>query len=127
MEEKREGRTKKIAEELSKLLQIHAHLAALEPMAAYYGESKQRLLIKCLELNKAHTVNEGDIVRASRVPRLRNAVKQEPASLCALWITKEQDSCNCSLASLCGALIRGGLSPPSDTHATGTQHTLQRS
>ena len=39
MKEKREERTKEMAEELSKLLQIHAHLAALEQMAASYAEN----------------------------------------------------------------------------------------
>ena len=64
MEEKREGRTKKIAEELSKLQQIHAHLAALEQTAASYPENHStRLAIESLELYKARTVVEGDIVR----------------------------------------------------------------
>ena len=64
MEEKREGRTKKIAEELSKLQQIHAHLAALEQMAASYPEDHStRLVIESLELYKARTVVEDDIVR----------------------------------------------------------------
>ena len=63
MEEKREGRTKKIAEELSKLQQIHAHLAALEQMAASYPEDHStRLAIESLQLYKARTVVEGDIV-----------------------------------------------------------------
>jgi hypothetical protein len=39
MQEDREERTKKMAEELSKLQQIHAHLAALEQMAASYPEN----------------------------------------------------------------------------------------
>ena len=63
MEEKREGHTKKMAEELSKLQQIHAHLAALEQMAASYPENHStRLVIEALELYKARTVVEGDIV-----------------------------------------------------------------
>jgi hypothetical protein len=63
MEEKREGRTKKIGEELSKLQQIHAHLAALEQMAASYPENHStRLVIESLELYKARTVVEGEIV-----------------------------------------------------------------
>jgi hypothetical protein len=41
MQEEREERTKKMAEELSKLQQIHAHLAAVEQMAASLpGESQ---------------------------------------------------------------------------------------
>jgi hypothetical protein len=64
MQEEREERTKKMAEELSKLQQIHAHLAALEQMAASYPEDhSMRLLIESLELYKARTVVEGDIVR----------------------------------------------------------------
>jgi hypothetical protein len=39
MQEEREEHTKKMAEELSKLQQIHAHLAALEQMAASYPEN----------------------------------------------------------------------------------------
>ena len=63
MEEEREGRTKKMAEELSKLQQIHAHLAALEQMAASYPENQStRLVIESLELYKARTVVEGEIV-----------------------------------------------------------------
>jgi len=63
MEGKREERTKKMAEELSKLQQIHAHLAALEQIAASYPEDHStRLVIESLELYKARTVVEGDIV-----------------------------------------------------------------
>jgi len=63
MQEDREERTKKMAEELSKLQQIHAHLAALEQMAASYPENHStRLAIESLELYKARTVVEGDIV-----------------------------------------------------------------
>jgi hypothetical protein len=63
MEEEREVRTKKMAEELSKLQQIHAHLAALEQMAASYPENQStRLVIESLELYKARTVVEGEIV-----------------------------------------------------------------
>ena len=63
MEEKREGRTKEMAEELSKLQQIHAHLAALEQLAASYPENHStRLVIESLELYKARTVVEGEIV-----------------------------------------------------------------
>ena len=63
MEEEREVRTKKMAEELSKLQQIHAHLAALEQMAASYPENHStRLVIESLELYKARTVVEGEIV-----------------------------------------------------------------
>jgi hypothetical protein len=63
MGEKREGRTKKMAEELSKLQQIHAHLAALEQMAASYPQNHStRLAIESLELYKARTVEEGNIV-----------------------------------------------------------------
>ncbi len=64
MQEEREVRTKKMAEELSKLQQIHAHLAALEQTAASYPENHStRLAIESLELYKARTVVEGDIVR----------------------------------------------------------------
>ena len=63
MKEKREERTKEMAEELSKLQQIHAHLAALQQMAASYPENHStRRAIKSLELYKARTVVEGDIV-----------------------------------------------------------------
>jgi hypothetical protein len=58
-----EERTHKMAEELSKLQQIHAHLAALEQLAASYPEDHgTRLAIESLELYKARTVVEGDIV-----------------------------------------------------------------
>ena len=64
MQEEREERTHKMAEELSKLQQIHAHLAAVEQMAASYPEDHStRLLIESLELYKARTVVEDDIVR----------------------------------------------------------------
>jgi hypothetical protein len=64
MGEKREERTKKMAEELSKLQQIHAHLAAVEQMAASYPEDHStRLAIESLELYKARTVVEDEIVR----------------------------------------------------------------
>ena len=64
MGEKREERTKKMTEELSKLQQIHAHLAAVEQMAASYPEDHStRLLIESLEMYKARTVVEGKIVR----------------------------------------------------------------
>jgi len=64
MGEKREERTKKMTEELSKLQQIHAHLAAVEQMAASYPEDHStRLVIESLELYKARTVVEDDIVR----------------------------------------------------------------
>ena len=62
MKEKREEHTKEMAEELSKLQQIHAHLAALEQMAASYPENHStRLAIESLELYKARTVVEGEI------------------------------------------------------------------
>ena len=64
MEEERKERTHEMAEELSKLQQIHAHLAAVEQMAASYPEDHStRLVIESLELYKARTVIEGDIVR----------------------------------------------------------------
>jgi hypothetical protein len=64
MQEEREERTNEMAEELGKLQQIHAHLAALEQMAASYPENHStRLAIEFLELYKARTVVEGDIVR----------------------------------------------------------------
>ena len=57
-----EGRTK-MEEELSKLRQIHAHLAAVEQLAASYPENHStRLVIESLELYKARTVVEDDIV-----------------------------------------------------------------
>jgi hypothetical protein len=63
MGEKRQERTHKMAEELSKLQQIHAHIAALEQMAASYPEDHgTRLLIESLELYEARTVVEGEIV-----------------------------------------------------------------
>ena len=65
MGEKRQEqeRTHKMAEELSKLQQIHAYIAALEQMAASYPEDNStRLLIESLELYKARTVVEGEIV-----------------------------------------------------------------
>ena len=63
MGDKRQERAHKMAEELSKLQQIHAHLAALEQMAASYPENHStRLAIESLELYKARTVVEGDIV-----------------------------------------------------------------
>jgi hypothetical protein len=56
-------RRTKMEEDLKKLQQIHAHLAALEKMAASYPENHStRLAIESLELYKARTVVEGDIV-----------------------------------------------------------------
>ena len=56
-------RTHKMAEELSKLQQIHAYIAALDHLAASYPEDHStRLLIESLELYKARTVVEGEIV-----------------------------------------------------------------
>ena len=64
MQEEREERTKEMAEELGKLQQIHAHLAALEQMAASYPENHStRLVIESLGLYRARTVVEDDIVR----------------------------------------------------------------
>jgi hypothetical protein len=64
MGEKRQERIHKMAEELSKLQQIHAHIAALEQMAASYPENHStRLVIESLQLYKARTVVEDDIVR----------------------------------------------------------------
>jgi hypothetical protein len=63
MQEEREERTKKMAEELSKLQQIHAHLAAVEQLAASYPENHStRMVIESLQLYRARTVVEGDIV-----------------------------------------------------------------
>jgi hypothetical protein len=65
MGEKRreQERTHKMAEELSKLQQIHAYIAALDHLAASYPEDHStRLLIESLELYKARTVVEDDIV-----------------------------------------------------------------
>jgi hypothetical protein len=62
-ERQEQERAHKMAEELSKLQQIHAHLAAVEQMAASYPEDHStRLLIESLELYKARTVVEGEIV-----------------------------------------------------------------
>jgi hypothetical protein len=50
-------------EELSKLQQIHAHLAAVEQLAASYPENHStRLVIESLGLYRARTVVEDDIV-----------------------------------------------------------------
>ena len=65
-EHQEQERAHKMAEDLilSKLQQIHAHLAAVEQMAASYPEDHStRLLIESLELYKARTVVEDDIVR----------------------------------------------------------------
>jgi hypothetical protein len=65
-ERQEQERAHKMAEDLilSKLQQIHAHLAAVEQMAASYPEDHStRLLIESLELYKARTVVEDDIVR----------------------------------------------------------------
>ena len=63
-ERQEQERTHKMAEDLSKLQQIHAYLAALEQMAASYPEDHStRLLIESLELYKARIVVEDDIVR----------------------------------------------------------------
>jgi hypothetical protein len=63
-ERQEQERAHKMAEELSKLQQIHAHLAAVEQMAASYPKDhKTRLLIESLDLYKARTVVEDDIVR----------------------------------------------------------------
>jgi hypothetical protein len=56
-------RRTKMEEELSKLQQIHAHLAAVEQLAASYPENHStRLVIESLGLYKARTVVEDDIV-----------------------------------------------------------------
>jgi hypothetical protein len=56
-------RRAKMEEELSKLQQIHAHLAAVEQLAASYPENHStRLVIESLGLYKARTVVEDDIV-----------------------------------------------------------------
>ena len=63
-EREEQERIHKMAEELSKLQQIHAHLAAVEQMAASYPEDHStRLVIESLELYRARTVVEDDIVR----------------------------------------------------------------
>ena len=65
MGEKRreQERTHKMAEELSKLQQIHAYIAALDQLAASYPEDHStRLLIESLELYEVRTVVEGEIV-----------------------------------------------------------------
>jgi hypothetical protein len=63
-EREEQERIHKMAEELSKLQQIHAHLAAVEQMAASYPKDHStRLLIESLELYKVRTVVEDDIVR----------------------------------------------------------------
>ena len=66
MGEKRQEqeRTHKMAEELSKLQQIHAHLSAVEQIAASYPEDHStRLAIESLELYKTRTAVEEDMVR----------------------------------------------------------------
>ena len=64
MGDKRQERAHKMAEELSKLQQIHAYIAALDQMAASYPEDhSMRVLIESLDLYKARTVVEGEIVR----------------------------------------------------------------
>ena len=56
-------RRTKMEEELSKLQQIHAHLAAVEQLAASYPENHStRLVIESLGLYRARTVVEDDIV-----------------------------------------------------------------
>jgi hypothetical protein len=65
-ERQEQERAHEMAEDLilSKLQQIHAHLAAVEQMAASYPKDHStRLLIESLELYKARTVVEDDIVR----------------------------------------------------------------
>jgi hypothetical protein len=65
-ERQEQERARKMADDLllSKLQQIHAHLAAVEQMAASYPEDHStRLLIESLELYKARTIVEDDIVR----------------------------------------------------------------
>jgi hypothetical protein len=65
-ERQKQERAHEMAEDLilSKLQQIHAHLAAVEQMAASYPKDHStRLLIESLELYKARTVVEDDIVR----------------------------------------------------------------
>jgi hypothetical protein len=65
-ERQEQERARKMADDLllSKLQQIHAHLAAVEQMAASYPKDHStRLLIESLELYKARTIVEDDIVR----------------------------------------------------------------
>jgi len=50
-------------EDLKKLQLIHTHLVALEQLAASYPENHStRLVIESLQLYRARTVVEGDIV-----------------------------------------------------------------
>jgi hypothetical protein len=66
-ERQEQERTHKMAEDLSKLQQIHAHLAAVEQMAASYPEDHStRLVIESLDLYKARTAVEDDMVRLRR-------------------------------------------------------------
>jgi hypothetical protein len=52
---------------LSKLQQIHAHLAAVEQIAASYPKDHStRLVIESLDLYKARTAVEDDMVRLRR-------------------------------------------------------------
>jgi hypothetical protein len=56
-------RRTKMEEDLKKLQLIHTHLAALEQLAASYPENHStRLVIESLQLYRARTVVEGDIV-----------------------------------------------------------------
>jgi hypothetical protein len=56
-------RRTKMEEELKKLQLIHTHLAALEQLAASYPENHStRMVIESLQLYRARTVVEGDIV-----------------------------------------------------------------
>ena len=56
-------RRTKIEEDLKKLQLIHTHLAAVEQLAASYPENHStRLVIESLQLYRARTVVEGDIV-----------------------------------------------------------------
>ena len=68
MQEEREERTKKMAEELSKLQQIHAHLAALEQMAASYPENHSTRLATYATVRSVRysVVDRKIVLRSSR-------------------------------------------------------------
>jgi hypothetical protein len=58
-----QDRRTEMQEELAKLQQIHNHLAVLEHLAASYPENHStRRVIESLQLYRARTVVEGDIV-----------------------------------------------------------------
>jgi hypothetical protein len=58
-----QARRAKMQEDLAKLQQMQGHLEALEQLAASYPENHStRLVIESLQLHRARTVIEGEIV-----------------------------------------------------------------